>query len=100
MSATEPTLLPPGSACQEKTSHLLDAHQAAALLNVPHTWVLAEARADRLPHVRLGRYVRFEAAALDAWWRERARGPWRGNGTAARRARTGSNPVAQGREAA
>src|SRR5215208_2440014 len=33
---------------------LLDANGAAALLTVPATWVLAEARADRIPHVRLG----------------------------------------------
>lgn len=55
---------------------LIDAREAAALLNVPDTWVLAEARASRIPHVRLGRYVRFDRDALHAWWRSRARGPW------------------------
>jgi excisionase family DNA binding protein len=54
---------------------LLDAKQAAALLGVPSSWVLAEARADRIPHVRLGRYVRFDADALEAWWRARMQGP-------------------------
>ncbi|MGI8439858.1 MAG: helix-turn-helix domain-containing protein [Thermoleophilaceae bacterium] len=54
---------------------LLDAGQASELLNVPKGWVLAEARADRIPHVRLGRYVRFEAELLEEWWRSRARGP-------------------------
>ncbi len=57
---------------------LLNAEQAAALLSVPATWVLAEARANRVPHVRLGRYVRFEAKELERWWQERARGPTRG----------------------
>src|SRR4051794_19223463 len=33
---------------------LLDARGAGALLNVPPSWVLAEARANRIPHVRLG----------------------------------------------
>ena len=61
---------------------LLDAQAAGALLNVPASWVLAEARADRIPHVRLGRYVRFEAEELEAWWRERAQGPWRNRGAA------------------
>jgi excisionase family DNA binding protein len=56
---------------------LIDAKAASALLGVPHTWLLAESRADRIPHVRLGRYVRFEAAELEAWWRARAQGPWR-----------------------
>jgi excisionase family DNA binding protein len=54
---------------------LLDAKAAAALLNVPPSWVLAEARADRIPHVRLGRYVRFDAAELLEWCRARQRGP-------------------------
>lgn len=66
---------------------LLDAQGAAALLNVPASWVLAEARADRIPHVRLGRYVRFDADELAVWWRARARGPWRTRGAAATEAR-------------
>ena len=49
------------------TGPLLDAKGAAELLNVPASWVLAEARADRIPHLRLGRYVRFDAAELEAW---------------------------------
>jgi len=57
------------------TGELLTAEQASELLNVPKTWVLAEARADRIPHVRLGRYVRFEAKALEQWWAQRRRGP-------------------------
>jgi excisionase family DNA binding protein len=66
---------------------LLNADQAAALLNVPASWVLAESRADRCPHVRLGRYVRFDADELEAWWRSRARGPWRDRGAAAAEAK-------------
>ncbi len=55
---------------------LLTAGQAAELLNVPVSFVRAEARANRVPHVRLGaRYVRFEADALEAWWANRRRGP-------------------------
>jgi excisionase family DNA binding protein len=55
---------------------LLDATGVADLLGVPKTWVLAEARADRIPHIRLGRYVRFEPSELEAWWRNsRSRGP-------------------------
>jgi excisionase family DNA binding protein len=54
---------------------LLDAKQAGALLNVPASWVLAEARVDRIPHVRFGRYVRFDRDELERWWRARLRGP-------------------------
>jgi excisionase family DNA binding protein len=59
---------------------LLDAEGAAELLNVPRTWVLAEARADRIPHIRFGRYVRFDPDELLAWARGRARGPSREGG--------------------
>ncbi len=57
------------------SGRLLNAEQAAELLGVPKTWVLAEARADRIPHIRLGRYVRYEASELEAWWQARRRGP-------------------------
>ena len=53
---------------------LLDANGAAELLNVPASWILAEARADRIPHVRLGRYVRFDAGELETWCKARSRG--------------------------
>lgn len=54
---------------------LLDAAQAGEQLGVPRSWVLAEARADRLPHRRLGRYVRFDPAELEAWSRAQSHGP-------------------------
>ena len=79
---------------------LLDAKGAAALLNVPATWVLAEARADRIPHVRLGRYVRFDAAELQVWWQGRRRGPWRSRGAAANTADSGNRSATSGRSAA
>jgi excisionase family DNA binding protein len=69
-------------------SPLLDATEAGRLLSVPASWVLAEARANRIPHVRLGRYVRFSADELEVWWRARMRGPWRARGVASRTARS------------
>jgi excisionase family DNA binding protein len=54
---------------------LLDAKAAGALLGVPRSWVLEQARHDRIPHIRLGRYVRFDSDALIAWARDRMRGP-------------------------
>jgi len=91
----------PALAAVPNPSPLLDAKAAGELMAVPASWVLAEARADRIPHVRLGRYVRFDADELEAWWRARARGPWRDRGAASRAARrvTGNDPVARGRNA-
>jgi excisionase family DNA binding protein len=54
---------------------LLDSGQAAAILNVPRSWIAAEARAGRIPHVRLGRYVRFDRDELIRWCEGRSVGP-------------------------
>jgi hypothetical protein len=79
---------------------LLDAKGASALLNVPATWVLAEARADRIPHVRLGRYVRFDAAELEIWSQSRRRGPWRSDVRPAEAARTRATAASRNKQAA
>jgi hypothetical protein len=73
-----------------KPSVLLSADALAPSLDVPASWLLREARADRIPHCRLGKYVRFDPVAVEAWWRERMRGPVV--------ARTGSQPVSAGRK--
>ena len=62
---------------------LIDAKKAALLLGVPHTWLLEQARHDRIPHVRLGRYVRFDPDAIEAWVQARAQGPVRKTAAAA-----------------
>jgi len=49
---------------------LLDAKAASELLGVPPTWLLAQARAGRVPHHRLGHYVRFSADDLQEWLTE------------------------------
>lgn len=60
---------------RETLPPLLDARQAAAILNVPASWIAAEARAGRIPHVRLGRYVRFNRDELMRWCEGRSVGP-------------------------
>ena len=54
---------------------LVDATAAGRLLAVPPSWLLQEARADRVPHVKLGRYVRFNPGEIRAWADDRTRGP-------------------------
>jgi excisionase family DNA binding protein len=54
---------------------LLTAAEVAAMLRVRQSWVYAEARAGRIPHVRLGRYTRFLASSVEAWIFERETGP-------------------------
>ena len=57
------------------TAPLIDAKAAGELLGVPPTWLLREARRDAVPHIRLGRYVRFDPDQLLAWVSNRMRGP-------------------------
>lgn len=50
--------------------HLLDVKAAAELLNVPESWIYQHVRAraeERLPHFKLGKYIRFSAKALTQW---------------------------------
>lgn len=49
---------------------LLTAEEVAALLRVTPAWVYAETRNHRIPHVRLGRYVRYRRDALVEWMRQ------------------------------
>lgn len=49
---------------------LLTAEEVAALLQVTCAWVYAQTRRHRIPHLRLGRYVRYRREALDAWIRQ------------------------------
>ncbi len=44
---------------------LLLAGEVAEILQVTTGWVYAETRRHRLPHVRLGRYVRYRRSAID-----------------------------------
>ena len=46
---------------------LMDARAAAELLGVPSSWLLMAARDGRVPHHRIGRYVRFDLDELRAW---------------------------------
>jgi excisionase family DNA binding protein len=46
---------------------LLTADEVASFLRVTRGWVYAETRARRIPHVRLGRYVRYRRSAVEAW---------------------------------
>lgn len=46
---------------------LLTAEEVAALLQVTKAWVYAETRAKRIPHVPLGRYVRYRRSAVLQW---------------------------------
>jgi hypothetical protein len=56
-------------------SPLVDANTAAELLQVPPSWLLSQARAQQVPHHKLGHYVRFDIDELVAWLEERRAQP-------------------------
>jgi excisionase family DNA binding protein len=64
--------LPQGRA--ESASRLLEADDIASYLGMRTDWVYREVRAGRLPHIRLGRAVRFRQESIDAWLESRERG--------------------------
>jgi excisionase family DNA binding protein len=52
------------------SDRLLDVKEAAALLKVPESWIYQHVRAragEKLPHFKLGKYIRFSAKALMQW---------------------------------
>lgn len=46
---------------------LLTADEVAGLLHVTKGWVYEQTRRDCMPHIRLGRYVRFRRSAVERW---------------------------------
>lgn len=58
-------------------SELLSVEELAQLLKVPKSWIYDHARKkgkDRLPHLKLGKYLRFSEAEIGQWLIARARG--------------------------
>ena len=62
----------------EQLHELLTVDDVAALLRVSKSWVYEHTRArvvphaERLPHVRIGKYVRFDAHAVRAYLARKA----------------------------
>lgn len=53
---------------------LLTAAEVGDLLQVNPRWVLDAARRNAIPHIRLGRYVRFRRQDIETWLSEQRRG--------------------------
>jgi excisionase family DNA binding protein len=49
------------------TDRLLDAKEVAALLGVPTSWIREHTRSGAIPHVPLGRYVRYDRGDVVEW---------------------------------
>jgi len=45
----------------------LTVKEAANLLRVPVSWLYERTRTNSIPHVKLGKYLRFDRDELTAW---------------------------------
>jgi excisionase family DNA binding protein len=52
----------------------MTAGEVALLLRVTKAWVYTQTRARRIPHVSLGRYVRYRRSAVLGWIEEMEQG--------------------------
>jgi excisionase family DNA binding protein len=46
---------------------LLTAEQLANHLNVPKSWIYERTRDNSIPHIKIGKYVRFSLPEVLAW---------------------------------
>jgi excisionase family DNA binding protein len=52
---------------QAETDDLLTLDEVAAFLKLPKSWIYERTRRKLIPHVKLGKYLRFSRAALSKW---------------------------------
>ena len=64
-----------GSPEAELDGRLLTAKEVGELLQLNASWVLDAARRNAIPHIRLGRYVRFRRTDIETWLLGQRRGP-------------------------
>jgi excisionase family DNA binding protein len=60
-----------------RSDRLLTAADVAELLSVPVSWVREHTRSGRIPHVQLGRYVRYREETLVTWVAEQEASAYR-----------------------
>ena len=52
---------------------LISVDELSACLNVPRSWVYSRTRIkgpDQIPHIRVGKYVRFDLDAVMEWLKD------------------------------
>ncbi len=78
-ASEEPNLGSPIDVGHHELEELLTVAEVASLLKVSKSWVYertrsrATPRSERLPHLKLGKYVRFDSRAVRAFLERRCR---------------------------
>lgn len=52
---------------QNERERLVTVPELAEHLQVPRSWVYGKVAAKQIPHVHVGRYVRFRLSEVQAW---------------------------------
>ena len=60
---------------EDTDDKLLTAADVADLMRVTSAWIYAQTRQDAIPHLRLGRYVRYRRSAIEQWMAQIERRP-------------------------
>ena len=58
-------------------NELLTVSEVAGMLKVPASWVYDHVRhkgKERIPHIKLGKYLRFQETAVRAWLQDLQKG--------------------------
>jgi excisionase family DNA binding protein len=55
------------AAAADDLADLLTLNEVVAWLRVPRSWVYERTRKGQIPHVKLGKYLRFSRPALTEW---------------------------------
>ena len=58
----------------EDPDQLLTVADVAKRFNVPVSWAYSKAEAKELPHIKLGRYLRFRTCDIEAYLAAQQRG--------------------------
>jgi excisionase family DNA binding protein len=70
-----------------QTTGWLTIDEAAALIRVPKSWLYERTRTNTVPHIKLGKYLRFDQQEFLTWARQFRRD---GRGRGAHAARSAS----------
>lgn len=57
---------------QGTAGELLTLDEVAALLKVPKSWIYERTRRKLIPHIKIGKYLRFSREALGRWLQDSA----------------------------
>lgn len=78
---TEPQTTPQPDPLQLPQGRLVDVRELAQILHVPVSWLYERTRLDRIPCVRLGKYLRFDPVEVMAFFRADSADKVNGNPT-------------------